>query len=136
MRAELFVAAHAVAFLAHKGSAYSSSALADNICTPAPRVRKVMGQLVKAGIVEAVPGRSGGYGFSVDPDAVTLADIALAIDDTPVTLDWTSGGSDPACLVSMGMADVETGILANLNLAAMDHLRTTTIASIVTQLEK
>ena len=50
-------------FLNHKGTVYSSEGLAENICTNAARIRKIMVRLKKAGLVETKEGIDGGYLF-------------------------------------------------------------------------
>lgn len=47
-------------FLHHKGDMVSSEVLAENICTNPARVRKVMAQLKRAGLVETHEGAVGG----------------------------------------------------------------------------
>lgn len=45
MKSDFSVAVHALVYLSVKGCTLSSDALADNICTNAARVRKVMARL-------------------------------------------------------------------------------------------
>ena len=52
MTSEFGIAVHAMVFLHHKGDMVSSEVLAENICTNPARVRKVMAQLERAGLVE------------------------------------------------------------------------------------
>ena len=56
MKSDFSVAVHALVYLSVKGCTLSSDALADNICTNAARVRKVMARLKKAGLVGAREG--------------------------------------------------------------------------------
>ena len=60
MKSDFSVAVHALVYLSVKGCTLSSDALADNICTNAARVRKVMARLKKAGLVGAREGSEGG----------------------------------------------------------------------------
>ncbi len=61
MKSDFSVAVHALVYLSVKGCTLSSDALADNICTNAARVRKVMARLKKAGLVGAREGSEGGF---------------------------------------------------------------------------
>lgn len=51
--------------------------------TPEQYTRKVLGQLVRAGILESSRGPGGGFWFARDPSEVTLYDIVEAIDSGP-----------------------------------------------------
>ena len=64
MTSEFGIAVHAMVFLHHKGDMVSSEVLAENICTNPARVRKVMAQLKRAGLVETHEGAVGGYRFA------------------------------------------------------------------------
>ena len=79
MTSEFGIAVHAMVFLHHKGDMVSSEVLAENICTNPARVRKVMAQLKRAGLVETHEGAVGGYRFAGSADTVTLCDIAQAV---------------------------------------------------------
>ena len=63
MTSEFGIAVHAMVFLHHKGDMVSSEVLAENICTNPARVRKVLAQLKRAGLVETHEGAVGGYRF-------------------------------------------------------------------------
>ena len=67
MKSDFSVAVHALVYLSVKGCTLSSDALADNICTNAARVRKVMARLKKAGLVGAREGSEGGFCPQVPP---------------------------------------------------------------------
>ena len=67
MNSDFIVAVHALVFLNHKQGVVSSEALAENVCTNAARVRKVMAPLKRAGLVETREGNEGGYRFAADP---------------------------------------------------------------------
>lgn len=52
MTSEFTIAVHALVFLNHKGTVFSSEGLAANVCTNAARIRKVMAKLKKADLVK------------------------------------------------------------------------------------
>ena len=56
MTSEFTIAVHALVFLSHKGTYYSSEGLADNVCTNAARIRKVMAKLKKADLIKTKEG--------------------------------------------------------------------------------
>ena len=80
MKSDFSVAVHALVYLSVKGCTLSSDALADNICTNAARVRKVMARLKKAGLVGAREGSEGGFCPQVPPAELTLDRVAAAVD--------------------------------------------------------
>ena len=114
MTSEFGIAVHAMVFLHHKGDMVSSEVLAENICTNPARVRKVMAQLKRAGLVETHEGAVGGYRFAGSADTVTLCDIAQAVGAAFVSASWRSGDVDKPCLVASGMGalmdEVYTGL--------------------------
>jgi DNA-binding IscR family transcriptional regulator len=79
MNSDLCVALHALIYLDHKATTLSSEALAENICTNAARVRKVLAKLKDAGDVRTCAEIDGGYEFMGNAQKVTLADVARAI---------------------------------------------------------
>ena len=127
MTSEFCIAVHALVFLNHKATTLSSEELAENICTNPARVRKVMGRLKHAGLVETKEGIDGGYHFSLAPDSVTLRAVGEALDASFVSSAWRSGNKDMTCLIASGMASIMDGIYEDLNQLCLDHLDTITI---------
>lgn len=130
MKSDFCIALHALVFLDHKACALSSEQLAENICTNAARVRKVMGLLRTAGFVETREGIDGGYKIIADPAKITLAKIAQSLDTKFVEMSWYSGSTDMDCLVSSGMGAVMDGILNDLDEVCMERLKQTTVADV------
>lgn len=130
MNSEFCVAVHALVYLDHKAAVLSSEELADNICTNPARVRKVMVKLRAAGLVETREGSEGGYRFCRNPEAVSLAQVAKALEVRFVATGWRSGDVEKACLVSSGMGALMDGILDDLDAGCYARLKQTTIAAI------
>lgn len=134
MTSEFSVAVHALVYLNHKAASLPSEALAENVCTNPARVRRVLSQLKKQGLVETKEGIDGGYRFVLDPKEVNLEQIASALESEFVGAAWRSGDSDMECLVASGMADIMDGIYADLNRLCYEKLKTITIADIDRQI--
>lgn len=66
--------------LVPEGRGISADALADFFEVPAAYLAKQMQLLRRAGIVEAVRGKGGGYRLARSPDDITLLDIVRAIE--------------------------------------------------------
>ena len=78
------VAAHALAYLAHKGAfaadrAVSSAVLAASVPTNPVVVRRVTAMLAKAGLIATRPGASGGAWLLRQPEAITLDQVLRAV---------------------------------------------------------
>jgi DNA-binding IscR family transcriptional regulator len=127
MNSDFCVAVHGMVYLNHKNCQLSSEELAENICTNPARVRKVMAKLKKKNLVQTKEGTVGGYSFQGDPGAVTLADIADALDLKFVETSWHSGNIDMDCLVASGMGGLMDEIFLDLNQLCTQRLREITI---------
>lgn len=130
MNSEFCVAVHALVYLDHKAMFVSSEELADNICTNPARVRKVLARLKAAELVETREGSVGGFRFCGDAAAVTLADVARALDVRFVAAGWRSGDVDKACLVSSGMGALMDHILQELDESCYAKLAQQTLAGV------
>lgn len=124
------LAVHGLVYLDHKGSHLTSEMLAENICTNPARVRKVMAMLKRAGLVSTKEGFDGGYTFSGDPERVTLAQVAWAVNARFVEAGWRSGDEDMDCLVASGMARIMDNIYAELDAQCLAELERITVADI------
>lgn len=79
------VAAHTLAYLAHKGAyaaaqAAPSAVLAASIPTNPVVVRRVTALLAKAGLIATRPGASGGSWLLRQPEAITLDEVLKAVN--------------------------------------------------------
>lgn len=130
MTSEFCIAVHALVYLNHKQCTISSEQLAHNICTNPARIRKVMAQLKKAGLVETREGVDGGYLFTKEPQEVDLCQIGKALETRYVGTSWRSGAQDMECLVASGMAGIMDEILGELNQVCKERLSNITLDSI------
>lgn len=134
MTGEFVSAVHIMVYLNHKKTVVSSCELADNVCTPSPRIRQILMKLKKAGMVESTNGAKGGYIAKKGASSISLYDIALALEEYPVPLHWKSGKDEAPCLISSGMAHVFENINEDLNSLCYKKLKTINIRSIEKQL--
>ena len=130
MTSEFSIAVHALVFLNHKGTVYSSEGLAENICTNAARIRKIMVKLKKSGLVETKEGIDGGYLFVKNSEETDLCTIADALEFSFVTSGWKSGSSEMKCLIASGMAGVMEDLYKDLDQQCRRRLRQITIADL------
>lgn len=134
MNSDFNVAVHALVYLDHKACTLSSEELAENICTNAARVRKVMSKLRKDELVSSAEGAVGGYALARPGSDIHLDEVASAIGGSFVTCAWRSGNADMECLVASGMGKVMDDIYADLDRQCMDRMHETTIGSITARL--
>ena len=128
------LAVHALVCLSHSGRSLSSEALAENICTNSTRVRRVMAGLKKAGMVETREGSDGGYRLCADPAALSLRQVAEAVNACFVDCAWRSGDIDRECAICSGMAGVMDALYRQMNEQCAAYLAQITIADIEAQL--
>src|SRR5512142_3238115 len=72
--------AHAVALLARSGEGRPSALLASSVNTHAVFLRRILRDLVSAGLVEAREGRAGGYRLTRPAERITLAEVYRAVE--------------------------------------------------------
>ncbi|MEF2632072.1 MAG: RrF2 family transcriptional regulator [Christensenellales bacterium] len=128
------LAVHALVCLSHSGRSLSSEALAENICTNPARVRRVLAGLKKAGMVETREGLDGGYRLCADPAALSLRQVAEAVNTRFVDCAWHSGDIDRDCAICSGMAGVMDGLYRQLNGQCAAYLSHITVADIENRL--
>lgn len=130
MTSEFSVAVHALVFLNHKSEVVSSENLAQNVCTNAARIRKIMAKLKKAGLIETKEGIDGGYIFQLHSRDVNLCMIAEALGVVFVSTSWKSGNAEKDCLIASGMADVLDDIYMDLDQTCHARVKEITIADL------
>ena len=91
MTSEFAIAVHALVFLDRSNATIASEELADNVCTNPVCIRRVMGKLKKAGLIETREGMGGGYRIAKANSDITLRQISDALENTLVKASWRSG---------------------------------------------
>ena len=130
MNSEFAICVHALVYLDQKAACLSSEELAENICTNAARIRKVLGKLKKAGILSTKEGIGGGYQVEKDIRDITLGDLCKILDVEPVKATWKSGSLDMECMVASGMSTVMDDIYGKMNELCGDYLNTISVFDI------
>lgn len=112
------MAVHALAVLAQSEAGYPSAYVAGSVNTHAVFLRRILGDLVAAGLVRAREGRSGGYRLARPASRITLAEVYRAVEpDGPLAP--SPAEPNARCPVGAGMraAFAETARLAGRGLA-------------------
>lgn len=119
----LAVAAHIVAVLASKGegACVSSSAVAQSVNTNPVVIRRILGQLIKAGIVGCDKGKGGGARLLKCPEDVSLLDLSRALGEEKL-FGLHRKPANPRCKVSCGMKEALMRAFARAEKAASQAL--------------
>lgn len=123
------IAVHALILLARDGDVCPSSELADQVNSHATFVRRIIAQLVKAGIVEAKQGRGGGYILAQAPRDITLGMVRRATKQ--LDADETSQSCLNECPPTGGWVGALTEIVAETEAKVMETLDRYTLADLL-----
>jgi len=129
------VAAHALAYLAHKDAfasadAISSSELAASIPTNPVVVRRVTAMLAKAGLVGTRPGAGGGTWLLVAPNEIPLDKVMSAVGECAHLGQTPTGAS--GCPVGERIPAAVDAAMKSAGEAATARLRMITVADLLT----
>jgi DNA-binding IscR family transcriptional regulator len=128
------VAAHALAYLAHKRAfkpedAVSSAELAASMPTNPVVVRRVTAMLGRAGLVGSRSGAGGGAWLTRSPDAITLDAVLEAVDGC-TKLGVPPKGVD-GCPVGAKIPDAIRGAILAADRAAHTRLAAITVSDLL-----
>jgi Rrf2 family protein len=101
----------------------SSRKIAEEMNIPPRFLPQIMGDLTRAGLVEAYPGRAGGYRVAQDPATVTILTVIEAVEGDPhrqiCVMRGTACGKDGECGVHDVFYAAESAILEKLGSATL-----------------
>ncbi len=116
MRADYAI--RAMLALTRAGTMVSSRKIADEMKIPPRFLPQIMGDLTRADLVEAHPGRAGGYVLAKDPRRVTILEVIEAIEGDPhrqvCVMRGTPCGQDGECGVHDIFFAAETALIGQL----------------------
>jgi len=128
------LAAHAVALLAFNGENGATSALiAASASTHPARVRRVLGMLVRAGIVSGREGAGGGYVLAKSPHEITLADVFDATRGEGLLLPLHPRPPNEKCPIGAGITAALVAVDGAMDEALRAVLATRTVAWLTSQ---
>jgi Rrf2 family protein len=95
-------------------------------------IRRILGQLKAAGLVESRRGVSAGWRLVKDPSQITLQDLYEAIEPGHL---FALHGAQPnqQCVVGRGIQPVLTQRYGRADLALREELATTTVADLINE---
>lgn len=130
------VAVHLLAGLAlfeKNGASMTSDQAAQSVNTNPVVVRRIMGDLRKAGLVASQPGTHGGWRFVRPPRTITLRDVYLAVEDEALFA-MHHRQPNSACPVGRSIQGVLARRFERAQAAMLDELSQTTIAEVLDEI--
>jgi DNA-binding IscR family transcriptional regulator len=128
----LTVCTHALAWMAsHErlgGEWTTSEQLAASVKTNPVVIRRMMSDLVKAGLLRSGPG--AGWRLTRTPERITLGEIASAIGPEPMFAMHRNEPS-PICPIAQGIRPALAPIYARVDAAVQRELELTTLAEVL-----
>jgi len=108
------------------GGLRSSRKIAEEMKIPPRFLPQIMGDLTRAGLVEAHPGRAGGYKLARPASSVTLLTVIEAVEGDPhrqiCVMRGTACGEDGECGVHDVFFAAEGAILEKLSGATLQSI--------------
>jgi Rrf2 family protein len=118
-----------------KGKPVTSGAIAAMVGVHPVHVRRVMGALREAGLVESQPGPTGGWELARDPKEITLYDIYLAVEPE-LPFGMPARAPDACCRFAPNLPQALAGAMDSAKRALQSHLSSVTLDSILVSLER
>lgn len=131
------VGVHVLTLLASNpaGELLTSDRLAGSVNTNPVVIRRILGQLKKAGLVE-VRAAAGGTYLRRDPATITLLDVYRAVDVVEARLFSRHENPNPTCRVGRNIQAALDGTLTRAQAALEQELAATTLAQVVARVRK
>lgn len=118
-----------------KGRPVTSNAIAAMVGVHPVHVRRVMGSLREAGLVESQSGPLGGWELARDPNEITLYDIYRALEpDLP--FDMPTRAPEACCRFAPFLPQALAGAMDSARQALQQHLSSVTLEQVLASMEK
>ncbi len=118
-----------------KGKPVTSSALAAMVGAHPVHVRRVMGTLREAGLVDSQSGPMGGWELARDPKEISLYDIYLALEPE-LPFEMPARIPEACCRFAPNLPQALAGALDSANRALQEHLSSVTLDQILDSMEQ
>ena len=122
------VAVHTLALLALADEALPSTAIAGSVNTNPVVIRRILGPLNEAGLIETRLGSEGGALLARRPDQITLLDVYHATESG--VLFSLHNKTNPQCICGRNIGPVLSAIYSQIDDAVANILHRTTIATV------
>lgn len=130
----LTIAAHALAWIGLNertgGEVSTSEQIANSVNTNPVVIRRLLGDLREAGLVEARRGAGAGWRLRRPPESISLAEVYQAVEDGPLFA-MHSATPNQKCPVGHGIRDVLAPVYGGVEEAMRAELARTTVADVL-----
>ncbi len=120
VRAVLDLACH------HGDGRRKAAAIAERRAIPPSYLPQLLAELVRAGIVESVAGRNGGYALARDPSEITLLEVVEVVDGHLVSTECVLRGGpcrwEDACAMHDPWARAQEALRGSLATTTFDEI--------------
>ena len=106
----------------------TSSDIAEHAGTNPVVVRRVLGKLREAGLLNSEKGHAGGWTLTRSPEDITLADIYLALDESLIASDESA--ADSTCSVEDALRVRVRTVIEDVERSLIAQLSETTLAEV------
>ncbi|MFI6346019.1 Rrf2 family transcriptional regulator [Streptomyces sp. NPDC050560] len=134
---KLTVATHALAWIGlyqRRGNEIATSEqVAGSAGTNAVVIRRLLGDLRRAGLVESRRGAGAGWTLSRPLDTITLLDVYRAVDDASLFA-MHRGEPNRDCVVGGGIQSALAPVYARIDEALRDELARTTVEDLLSRI--
>ncbi|MDR3638143.1 MAG: Rrf2 family transcriptional regulator [Isosphaeraceae bacterium] len=131
LSSKLSVGIHMMTIFALKpGESLTSEFIASSVNTNPVVIRRLLGSLRAAGIVDSKPGVGGGWSLLIDPARLTLLDILRAVEPQNEMFALHRSEPNPECPCGLHIQGVLTEVYDKVQDGMTRQLADTTIACI------
>ena len=132
LSSKLTVGVHILTLLAlTPDQAQTSEYIAGSVNTNPVVIRRLLGRLREAGMVESQGGIGGGWRLKVPAGRITLLDVLRAVEPKEETIALHRSEPNPLCPVGRNIQCVLTGIYDEVERRMNEQLGRATIASVL-----
>lgn len=126
----LSLALHTLSHMAGDPDRVRTSAdIADHAGTNPVVVRRVLGKLREAGLLNSEKGHAGGWKLARPPQQITLADVYLALDERLIATN--DDAHVPSCSVEHALHRCVNGVMKDVERSLIERLGETSIAEVL-----
>ena len=118
-----------------KGKPVTSSALAAMVGAHPVHVRRVMGTLREAGLVQSQSGPTGGWELARDPKDISLYDIYLALEPE-LPFEMPARMPDACCRFAPNLPQALADAMERAKQAVQQHLESVTLDTILQSIDQ
>ena len=132
---KLSVGIHILTVLAwDRAKAWTSEQISQSVNTNPVVIRRLLGLLREAGVVDSKAGVGGGWVLLAEPEAITFLDVLRAVEPQSEAFALPRSEPNPLCRVGCDIQAVLCEIYAEVEAGMAQRLDRSTIAEVIAKL--